>query len=114
MPGTTEALGGLAEVPTGVIADRIGRRASIVIGQVLIAGCLLGQVTSANYWVFLTLFIGQGVGMACVSGSDTALLYDLLVRRGATAGYVKIKSRSCCRTARTGASGIGSSSRCLS
>lgn len=84
---------GLAELPTGVIADRIGRRASIVIGQVLIAGCLLGQVTSSNYWVFLALFMGQGVGMACVSGSDTALLYDLLVRRGATAGYVKIKSR---------------------
>ena len=84
---------GLAELPTGVIADRIGRRASIVIGQVLIAACLLGQVTSSNYWVFLTLFIGQGVGMACVSGSDTALLYDLLVRGGATAGYVKIKSR---------------------
>lgn len=84
---------GLAELPTGVIADRIGRRASIVIGQVLIAGCLLGQVASSNYWVFLALFMGQGVGMACVSGSDTALLYDLLVRRGATAGYVKIKSR---------------------
>lgn len=84
---------GLAEMPTGIIADRIGRRASIVIGQVLIAGCLLGQAAFSNYWAFLALFIGQGVGMACVSGSDTALLYDLLVRRGATAGYVKIKSR---------------------
>ncbi|ROQ23467.1 sugar phosphate permease [Streptomyces sp. PanSC19] len=84
---------GLAELPTGVIADRIGRRAAIVIGQVLTAGCLLGQVAFSTYWVFLALFIGQGVGMACVSGSDTALLYDLLVRRGATAGYVKIKSR---------------------
>jgi len=28
---------GLAELPTGVIADRVGRRASVVIGQVLIA-----------------------------------------------------------------------------
>ncbi|MEU6543047.1 MFS transporter [Streptomyces sp. NPDC046859] len=84
---------GFAEMPTGVIADRIGRRASIVIGQVLIAGCLLGQVTSSNYWLFVALFVGHGVGMACVSGSDSALLYDLLVRRGATTGYVKIKSR---------------------
>ncbi|MEU1320548.1 MFS transporter [Streptomyces tibetensis] len=84
---------GVAELPTGVIADRIGRRASILIGKALIAGCLLGQVSSSTYWVFLTLFVGQGVGMACVSGSDTALLYDLLVRRGATAGYVKINSR---------------------
>ncbi|GAA2570979.1 hypothetical protein GCM10010304_06700 [Streptomyces roseoviolaceus] len=84
---------GLAELPTGVIADRIGRRASIVIGQMLIAGCLLGQVAFSNYWVFLALFIAQGLGMACVSGSDTALLSDQLVLRGATASYVKIKSR---------------------
>ncbi|GAA2142375.1 MFS transporter [Kitasatospora kazusensis] len=84
---------GLAELPTGVIADRIGRRACIVIGQLVVAGCLLGQVTSSDYWVILALFIGQGVGMAFVSGSDTALLYDLLVRRGATAGYVRIRSR---------------------
>ena len=64
-----------------------------MIGQVLTAGCLLGQVAFSSYWMFLALFIVQGVGMACVSGSDTALLYDLLVRRGATAGYVKINSR---------------------
>ncbi|MGW0144081.1 MFS transporter [Streptomyces sp. NPDC003333] len=84
---------GLAELPTGVISDRIGRRASIVIGQVLIAGSLLGQAASTSYWMFVALFIGHGVGMACVSGSDTALLYDLLVRRGATAGYVRIRAR---------------------
>lgn len=84
---------GLAEVPTGVIADRLGRRAGIVIGQLLIAGCLLGQVALSGFWVFPALFIGHGVGMACVSGSETALLYDSLVRRGARASYVKIRSR---------------------
>lgn len=84
---------GLAELPTGIISDRIGRRASVVIGQVLVAGCLLGQSAASDYWLFLVLFMGQGVGMACVSGSDTALLYDLLVRRGATSGYVRIRSR---------------------
>ncbi|MEV8087217.1 MFS transporter [Streptomyces nigra] len=84
---------GLAELPTGVITDRVGRRAGIVIGQVLIAVCLLGQAASSQYWVFVVLFIGHGAGMACVSGSDSALLYDLLVRRGATAGYVRIWSR---------------------
>lgn len=86
-------VGGIAELPTGIIADRVGRRASIVIGQLVVAGCLLGQVPESGYWVFVALFIGHGVGMACVSGSDTALLYDLLVRRGATASYVRIKSR---------------------
>jgi MFS family permease len=84
---------GLAELPTGFIADRVGRRASIVIGQLLIAGCLLGQVTLSGYGVFLALFVVHGVGMAFVSGAETALLYDLLVRRGARASYVQVKSR---------------------
>ncbi|MFJ4540537.1 MFS transporter [Streptomyces tibetensis] len=83
----------LAEVPTGFIADRVGRRASIVIGQALIGACLLGQVTLSGYAAFVVLFALQGIGMACVSGAETALLYDLLRRRGAETHYVKVKSR---------------------
>ncbi|MEX2985684.1 MFS transporter [Streptomyces sp. C36] len=83
----------LAEIPTGLIADRVGRRASIVIGQVVIAGCLVGQVTLSGFPSFVALFALQGIGMACVSGADTALLYDLLRRRGAETHYVKVKSR---------------------
>nr|WP_211117534.1 MFS transporter [Streptomyces sp. RPA4-5] len=83
----------LAEIPTGIIADRVGRRASIMIGQVLIASCLVGQVTLSGFPSFVALFALQGIGMACVSGADTALLYDLLRRRGAETHYVKVKSR---------------------
>ncbi|MFF5368814.1 MFS transporter [Streptomyces sp. NPDC013187] len=83
----------LAEVPTGFIADRVGRRASIVIGQALIGACLIGQVTLSGYAAFVVLFALQGIGMACVSGAETALLYDLLRRRGAETHYVKVKSR---------------------
>lgn len=83
----------LAEVPTGFIADRVGRRASIVIGQALIGACLIGQVTLSGYGAFVVLFALQGIGMACVSGAETALLYDLLRLRGAETHYVKVKSR---------------------
>ncbi|MET9527945.1 MFS transporter [Streptomyces coeruleorubidus] len=83
----------LAEIPTGFIADRVGRRACIVIGQALIGACLIGQVTLSGYAAFVVLFALQGIGMACVSGAETALLYDLLRRRGAETHYVKVKSR---------------------
>ncbi|MGW6704157.1 MFS transporter [Streptomyces sp. NPDC054956] len=90
---TIYIISALAEVPTGFVADRVGRRASIVIGQGLIAACLVGQVTLTGFPWFVVLFALQGIGMAFVSGADTALLYDLLKRRGAQTHYVKVKSR---------------------
>lgn len=83
----------LAEIPTGFLADRIGRRTSIVFGQSLIALCLVGEVTLSGYPWFVAIFILYGIGMAFVSGAETALLYDLLRRRGLEIHYVKVKSR---------------------
>ncbi|WP_374776899.1 MFS transporter [Streptomyces sp. NBC_01310] len=83
----------LAEIPTGFLADRIGRRTSIVFGQALIALCLVGEVALSGYPWFVALFILYGIGMAFVSGAETALLYDLLRRRGLEIHYVKVKSR---------------------
>ncbi|MCB5169892.1 MFS transporter [Streptomyces bambusae] len=83
----------LAEIPTGFLADRMGRRTSIVFGQSLIALCLVGEVTLSGYPWFVALFVLYGIGMAFVSGAETALLYDLLRRRGLEIHYVKVKSR---------------------
>ncbi|MFD4247724.1 MFS transporter [Streptomyces sp. NPDC058525] len=83
----------VAEIPTGFLADRMGRRASIVFGQSLIALCLIGEVTLSGYPWFVAIFILYGIGMAFVSGAETALLYDLLRRRGMEVHYVKVKSR---------------------
>ncbi len=83
----------LAEIPTGFLADRMGRRTSIVFGQSLIAVCLVGEVTLSGYPWFVAIFILYGIGMAFVSGAETALLYDLLRRRGLEIHYVKVKSR---------------------
>ncbi len=83
----------LAEIPTGFLADRIGRRSSIVLGQSLIALCLVGEVTLSGYPWFVAIFTVYGIGMAFVSGAETALLYDLLRRRGLEIHYVKVKSR---------------------
>lgn len=84
---------GLVEIPTGWLGDRFGRRASIVLGQLLMAAGLAGQVILEGYPAFLVLFALHGVGMACVSGAETALLYDALIRRGARADYVRVRSR---------------------
>lgn len=68
----------LAEVPTGVIADRIGRKWSVVLAM---AFQLLGEVLylfARDYWAFALLSVIAGIGFAFSSGAVEALIYDTL------------------------------------
>lgn len=66
------------ELPTGALADLIGRKKTIIIGQLTIGifRILLGFATTPI--MFYVAWIGEAVGNALVSGSDTAILYDSL------------------------------------
>ncbi|MFG0317939.1 MAG: MFS transporter [Planctomycetota bacterium JB042] len=82
------------EVPTGVLADRFGRR------NVLVAGCLLLAVSFATIFG-ATSFLGAAGGMALMavghtllSGSDAAWLYDTLLEQGRTEEYLRAESRA--------------------
>ncbi len=66
------------EVPTGIIADKIGRKKSINISLAL---QLLGEVMFifANaYWIFVLISIIAGLGFTFASGCVEALIYDSL------------------------------------
>ncbi len=68
----------LAEVPTGMIADRIGRKRSI---NIALAMQVLGEIIfifARDYWSFTLAAIIGGFGFAFSSGSVEALAYDSL------------------------------------
>lgn len=66
------------EVPSGYFADRLGRKTSIVTGAVFnIIGFTL-YATFQSFWQFVIANIVIGVGLAFVSGADSALLYESL------------------------------------
>ena len=68
----------LAEIPTGVIADRIGRKLSIIMALAL---QLVGEVFflfAQNYSHFVFISIIAGLGFAFQSGCLQALVYDSL------------------------------------
>jgi MFS family permease len=68
----------LAEVPAGVIADKIGRKWSIVTALLLQT---LGEVFyffAKDYYAFVLIAILAGVGYAFLSGANEALIYDSL------------------------------------
>src|SRR3989338_9729595 len=69
----------LLEIPTGVVADKYGRKTSVAFGALLFAIDLLIFGTTKNYYIlYLAEFLGA-MGFAFISGADKALIYDSLI-----------------------------------
>jgi MFS family permease len=77
----------LFEVPTGLLADRWGRKRAMVLGSLMMAaGCALDWVGRG----FATFAVGESLlalGMTLTSGADSAYLYDLLLDAGREREY---------------------------
>lgn len=68
----------LAEVPTGVIADRIGRKWSVTLSTLLLMCGELLFLFSRSYSLYLVVAVFTGLGFAFASGTTEALVYDSL------------------------------------
>lgn len=68
----------LAEVPTGIIADRIGRKWSVVTALFLQTLGEVWYLFARNYLVFVLIAVLAGIGFAFSSGAAEALIYDSL------------------------------------
>ncbi len=68
----------LLEVPTGTVADRLGKRASLLAGCVIMAAGLALYGASSSFAGFLAGEVVLAVGLTLTSGADSALLYDTL------------------------------------
>ncbi len=82
------------EVPTGMLADRIGRKYSLILNAVFWAITCLIYMVSNSFVVFLIGEIFFSIGAAFGSGADSALLYDALKTHGREGEYQKIEGRS--------------------
>ena len=72
------------EVPTGAVADRFGRRASLLLGLAIGALSILLYVSAPRLEVFLLAEIVIALSYTLISGADEALLYDSLVATNRT------------------------------
>jgi MFS family permease len=72
------------EVPTGAVADRFGRRVSLLLGFATGAIAVLVYVSTPRLGVFLFAEVMLAVSYTLISGADEALLYDSLVASGRT------------------------------
>ena len=87
------AIGLVAEVPSGALADRFGRARMVKIGQVLAGGGLLIQAMGSS---FMPFFVGQAImmiGVSFVSGADEALFFGKLNFDRASLEWRKLMTR---------------------
>jgi MFS family permease len=83
----------LMEVPTGIIADRFGRRTSRLLSRVMAMIGTLLMIASQSFWGFALAFVFVALGYNLESGAGDALVYDSLVQIGRQDRFMRVKGR---------------------
>jgi MFS family permease len=80
-----------AEIPSGVLADRIGRKWILISGAAVnAAGCWIFASTH-GFWPFAVGEVCFALGTAFISGADSALLYDSLAAVDRSHEYARVE-----------------------
>lgn len=83
----------LLEVPTGVVADRFGRKTSISLGAACssVAMVIFGMATT--FEVLMLSYVLWAAAMSLYSGADAAFMYDNLKALGREEDFQKVFGR---------------------
>lgn len=81
------------EVPTGIIADKWGRKKMIVWSAVLECCMFLILLFATEFWHFAAAIFLAGIARSASSGSENALLYDSLLENGMEEDFEKYLGR---------------------
>ena len=84
----------LAEVPTGAVADRFGRRISLALGGFLFCGATVVFAIADSLTLLMISYLILGIGITLYSGASQALLYDTLRVLGRSNEFEKHMGRS--------------------
>jgi len=81
------------EIPSGYLADVIGRRKTLILGAVFGTFGFATYSFSFGFMGFLVAEIILGIGQSCISGADSAMLYDSLLEKGEENKYTRFEGR---------------------
>lgn len=82
------------EIPSGLLADRYGRKYSLILGFLGLFISGIGFLLFSDFIPFAIIFCLFGASIAMGSGADRALLYDNLLAEHRTDEYPRILSRA--------------------
>lgn len=77
----------LFDVPAGYLADRWGRKKTLILGSILMALAYTSLSLATGFWSAILAQGFIGIGVATVSGANSALLYDTLLSQGRESEY---------------------------
>ncbi len=80
----------LLEFPSGMLADRYGRRRVLIAASLMLAVGLSIYCIADDFYSFLVAELMLAVWIALMSGADSALLYDSLKEMKREAEYTRI------------------------
>jgi len=83
----------ILEIPSGYLADMIGRRKTLIIGALFGSMGFIVYSFSFGFIGFLVAEIILGIGQSCISGADSAMLYDSLLEKKKESQYTKLEGR---------------------
>ncbi|UYP44803.1 hypothetical protein NEF87_001088 [Candidatus Lokiarchaeum ossiferum] len=84
----------LVDIPSGVFADRQGRKNSILLSYFSwFLLMILFAISSANWIILICAGILNGCDFAFRSGADSALIYDILQSEGQSDTFLKVKGQ---------------------
>jgi MFS family permease len=83
----------LAEVPTGIVADKFGRKTSLVAGAALMSLGVLGWTFAPTLPLIIVAYVAMGVGITFLSGAEDAFFYETLQATGRGGDYTRLLGR---------------------
>ncbi len=81
------------DIPTGYLADAWGRRNCLISGCLIAFGGFVCYSFSDTFYAFLLAEILLGTGQSLVSGADSALLYDTMIKYNREDEYLKYEGK---------------------
>lgn len=84
----------ILNIPTGVIADRIGRKISVALGGLSLAASCILYVLIPGFYPFLAAEFLAALGTSFVIGASSALVYDFLKQNNRESESKHILGRS--------------------
>jgi MFS family permease len=84
----------IMEIPSGYLADIIGRRKTLILGAMFMPIGIGVYVFTSSFYSFLIAEFIIAIGNSMRSGCDSALVYDTLIQLKQESEYKKFEGRS--------------------
>lgn len=80
----------LFEIPSGALADLLGRKRCMILSRICIAISCMIMLFAKGFWFFALSFVIQALGNNLNSGSEEALIYDSMKYTGQEDQYIHV------------------------